>query len=370
MPLLDSSPDSSLDSSFASRFSLRGFSRPLFRSLSRPLSRAVPLAALAFAAAFIADARADTTLLNASYDVARDFYRDYNPLFQQQWKKETGETVEIKQSHGGSSKQVRAVADGLEADVVTMNQAIDIDFLAAKGLVAKDYAKRFPNNASPYTSTMVFIVHKGNPKGIKDWNDLARPGIQVVLPHPKNTGNGRYTYLAAWGYALRQPGGNEKTAQEFVSRFLQNVPLFAAGGRDATTTFMQRKIGDALVSFESEAELIAREFGRGGFEVVYPSQSVLAEFPVAVVERVAEKKGTRKAAQAYLQYLWSPAGQEAAANNYLRPRDPEVLKKYTDRFPAVKTFTVDEVFGGWEQAFAAHFKDGGSFDRIYNASRK
>ena len=200
----------------------------------------------------------DTALLNVSYDVARDFYKDYNPLFQKYWKAKTGETVELKQSHGGSSKQVRAVADGLEADVVTMNQASDVDFLVEKGLVAKDYATKYSNNASPYTSTMVFIVRKGNPKGLKDWSDLVASGVQVILPHPKNTGNGRYSYLAAWGYALKQPGGNDKTAQEFVGKLLKNAPLFAAGGRDATTTFMQRKIGDVLVSFESEAELIAK----------------------------------------------------------------------------------------------------------------
>ncbi|MRD72205.1 sulfate ABC transporter substrate-binding protein [Rhodocyclus tenuis] len=310
-------------------------------------------------------ASADVTLLNASYDVARDFYKDYNPLFQKYWKAKTGESVEVKQSHGGSSKQVRAVADGLEADVVTMNQSPDVDFLAEKGLVARDYTKKFPNNASPYTSTMVFIVRRGNPKGIHDWSDLGRSGIQVILPHPKTSGNGRYSYLGAWGYALRQPGGNDKTAQEFVGRVLKNAPLFAAGGRDATTTFMQRKLGDVLVSFESEAELIAREFGRGEFEVVYPSQSILAEFPVAIVDRVVDKKGTRRQAQAYLDYLWSKEGQENAAQNYQRPRDPEVLKKYAAQFPAIRTFTVDEVFGSWSKAFAAHFRDGGSFDQIY-----
>ncbi len=325
------------------------------------------LAAALFATALSLPALADASLLNVSYDVARDFYKDYNPLFQKHWKATTGENLELKQSHAGSSKQVRAVADGLEADVVTMNQASDVDFLADKGLVAKDYAKKFPTNASPYTSTMVFIVRKGNPKALKDWNDLAKPGVQVILPHPKNTGNGRYSYLAAWGYALKQPGGNDKTAQEFVGKLLKNAPLFAAGGRDATTTFMQRKIGDVLVSFESEAELIAKEFGRGEFEVVYPSLSILTEFPVAIVEKVVDKKGTRKQAQAYLDYLWSKEGQENAAQNYLRPRDAEVLKKYAGQFPAIKTFTVDDVFGGWAKAFPAHFKDGGSFDQIYSS---
>lgn len=323
--------------------------------------------ALAALAVFALPAWAETSLLNVSYDVARDFYKDYNPMFQKVWKSKTGESVEFKQSHGGSGKQVRAVADGLEADVVTMNQASDIDFLVEKGLVAKDYAKKFPNNASPYTSTMVFIVRKGNPKHFHDWPDLVKPGVQVILPHPKNTGNGRNTYLAAWAYALKQPGGSDKTAQEFVGRLLKNAPLFAAGGRDATTTFIQRKLGDALVTFESEAELIAREFGKGEFDVVYPSLSVVTEFPVAIVDKVVDKKGTRKLAQAYLDYLWSKEGQENAAQNYLRPRDPEVLKKYAAQFPAIKTFTVDEAFGGWSKAFAAHFKDGGSFDQIYQS---
>jgi sulfate transport system substrate-binding protein len=310
---------------------------------------------------------AQTSLLNVSYDVARDFYKDYNPRFQKYWKAKTGDSVEIKQSHGGSSKQVRAVADGLEADVVTMNQASDVDFLAEKGLVATDYAKKFPNNASPYTSTMVFIVRKGNPKALKDWSDLVKPGVQVILPHPKNTGNGRYSYLAAWGYALKQPGGSDRSAQEFVGKLLKNAPLFAAGGRDATTTFMQRKIGDVLVSFESEADLIAKEFGKGEFDVVYPSLSVLTEFPVAVVEKVVDKKGTRKLAQAYLEYLWSKDGQETAVANYLRPRDAELLKKNVAIFPPIKTFTVDEVFGGWAKASATHFKDGGTFDQIYQS---
>ena len=310
---------------------------------------------------------ADTTLLNVSYDVARDVYKDYNPMFQKYWKAKTGESLELKQSHGGSTKQVRAVADGLEADVVTMNQANDIEFLAEKGLVAKDWAKKFPNNASPYTSTMVFIVRKGNPKAIKDWSDVAAPGIQMIIPHPKNTGNGRNTYLSAWAWALKQPGGNDAKAQEFLGKLLKNAPLFAAGGRDATTTFMQRKLGDVLITFESEAEMIAKEFGKGEFEVVYPSLTMQTEFPVALVEKVVDKKGTRKQATAYLEYLWSKEGQENAAQNYLRPRDPEMLKKYATSFPTVKTFTVDEVFGGANKAFANHFKDGGSFDQIYVA---
>ena len=311
-------------------------------------------------------ALADVTLLNTSYDVARDVYKDYNPMFQKYWKAKSGESIEVKQSHGGSTKQVRAVADGLEADVVTMNQANDIEFLAEKGLVAKDWSKKFPNNASPYTSTMVFIVRKGNPKLIKDWPDIAAPGIQMIIPHPKNTGNGRNTYLSAWAWALKQPGGNDKSAQAFVGKLLKNAPLFAAGGRDATTTFMQRKMGDVLITFESEAEMIAKEFGKGEFEVIYPSLTMQTEFPVALVEKVVDKKGTRVQAKAYLDYLWSKEGQENAAQNYLRPRDPELQKKYASSFPAVKTFTVDDVFGGAGKAFVTHFKDGGSFDQLYS----
>lgn len=312
-------------------------------------------------------AMADVSLLNVSYDVARDVYKDYNPMFQKYWKQKSGEGIEIKQSHAGSTKQVRAVSDGLEADVVTMNQSNDIEFLAEKGLVVKDWAKKFANNASPYTSTMVFIVRKGNPKAIKDWNDLAGAGMQVIMPHPKNTGNGRNTYLSAWAWALKQPAGSDKTAQEFLGKVLKNAPLFAQGGRDATTTFMQRKMGDVLITFESEAEMIAKEFGKGDFELVYPSLTMQTEFPVAIVEKVVDKKGTRAQAQAYLEHLWSKEGQENAAQNYLRPRDPEILKKYAHFFPPVKTFTVDDVFGGANKAFTTHFKDGGTFDQIYQS---
>ncbi len=336
-------------------------------SLECAMTRLIRNLLLVVVAAWALPVLAESSLLNVSYDVSRDFYKDYNPMFQKYWKDKSGESVEFKQSHAGSSKQVRAVADGLEGDVVTMNQASDVDFLAEKGLVASDYAKKFPNGASPYTSTMVFIVRKGNPKALLDWSDLVKAGVQVILPHPKNTGNGRYSYLAAWGYALKQPGGSEKAAQEFVGKLLKNAPLFASGGRDATTTFMQRKIGDVLVSFESEAELIAKEFGKGEFDVVYPSLSILTEFPVAIVDKVVDKRGTRKLAQAYLDYLWSKEGQENAAQNYLRPRDAELLKKYAGQFPAIKTFTVDEVFGGWAKASPTHFKDGGTFDQIYQS---
>ncbi|MCL2346371.1 MAG: sulfate ABC transporter substrate-binding protein [Desulfobulbus sp.] len=312
-------------------------------------------------------AQAGVTLLNVSFDASRDVFRDFNPLFQKYWQAKTSEAVEVKQSHGGSTKQVRAVADGLEADVVTMSQVSDIEFLVAKGLVARDWARKFPNNASPYTSAIVFIVRKGNPKHLNDWPDLAAPGVQVIISHPKTTGNGRNSYLAAWAWALRQPGGNDRTAREFLGKLLKNAPLFATGVRDATTTFLQRRMGDVLITFRAEAEMIAGEFGKGDFEVIYPSLTLQTEFPVAVVDTVVDKKGTRRQATAYLEYLWSREGQENAARHYLRPRDPEILKKYAAFFPKINTFTIDEVFGSAEQAFATHFKDGGIFDQIYAA---
>ena len=310
-------------------------------------------------------AHADVTLLNVSYDVMRDFYKDYNPAFAKYWKGKTGETVTLQQSHGGSSKQARAVIDGLAADVITMNQQPDIDVLADKGIVPKDWAKRLPNGSVPFTSSSVFIVRKGNPKGIKDWSDLVKQDVQVVIPNPKVTGNGRYTYLSAWAWALKQPGGSPDRAKAFVADLFKHVPVLDAGGRAATTTFMQRQIGDVLVTFENEAELIAREFGRGQFDVVYPSLSVLAEPPVSVVDRTLKEKGSTKQAQAYLEYLWSPEGQEIAAQNYLRPRNPEVLKKYAAQFPAIKTVEVESVFGSWQAAMKTHFADGGVFDQIY-----
>ncbi|QNM97343.1 sulfate ABC transporter substrate-binding protein [Chitinimonas koreensis] len=317
-------------------------------------------------ASLSAAALAGPELLNVSYDVMRDFYKDLNPAFQKAYKAQTGQDVTVQQSHGGSGKQARAVIDGLEADVITMNMPPDIDALYDKAkLIPENWAARLPNASLPFTSLQVLIVRKGNPKGIKDWSDLAKPGVQVVMPNPKVTGNGRYSYLAAWGYALRQPGGNPQKAAEFVGAILKNVPVLDSGGRAATTTFMQRQIGDVLLTFENEAEMIAREFGRGGFEVVYPSLSVRAEPPVTVVDKVVDKKGTRKEAEAYLKFLWSPAAQEIAAQNYLRPQDPAVFKKYAAQFPAVKLFTVDEVFGGWRNAQKTHFDDGGTFDQIY-----
>ena len=306
---------------------------------------------------------AEAELLNVSYDVARELYKDVNPAFIAAWKKSNGENLTIKQSHGGSSKQARAVADGLEASVVTLNQANDIDMLSDRGLVAKDWAKKFPNNASPYYSTMVFLVRKGNTKQIRDWTDLAKPGVQVVIPNPKTAGNGRYTYLAAWGSVLKK-GGNDAQARELVGRIFKNVPVLDGGGRAATTTFTQRQIGDILVTFENEVNLVRAEFG-DNFEVVYPSISVLAETPVAVVDKVVDRKGVRKQATAYLNFLYSDAGQTIGAKHFLRVRNEKVMKQYAANYKQVRLFTVDEVFGGWRAAQKRHFDDGGEFDKIY-----
>jgi sulfate transport system substrate-binding protein len=312
---------------------------------------------------------AGPTLLNVSYDVARELYKNYNPVFIAHWKKTTGEDLSINQSHGGSSKQVRSVADGLEADVVTMNQANDIDFLHDRAkLVAADWARRLPNNSAPSTSTSVILVRKGNPKGIKEWADLAKPGVSVVIPNPKVTGNGRYTYLAAWGSILKS-GGDAAKARDVVTRIFANVPVFDGGGRAATTTFAQRNIGDALATFESEVPLIQREFG-ADFDVVYPSTSILAENPVAVVDKVVDRKGTRKQAEAYLKYLWSDEGQEIIAQHNLRPRSEKVLAKYAKAFPKINLFTVDEVFGGWKKAQKDHFDDGGTYDQVIAVAKK
>jgi sulfate transport system substrate-binding protein len=305
---------------------------------------------------------ATVTLLNASYDVAREFYKDYNAAFIKHWKATTGEDIAVNQSHGGSSKQARAVIDGLEADVLTMNQALDIDMVADKGLLAADWAKRLPNNAAPTSSITVFMVRKGNPKGIKDWDDLAKPGVSVVIPNPKVTGNGRYTYLGAWGAAIKS-GATPAQARERLQKIFANVPVFDGGGRAATTTFAQRNIGDVLCTFESEVQSIVEEFGKN-FEIVYPKHTILAENPVAVVDKVVDRKGTRKQAEAYLKWLWSDEAQEIAAKHNLRPRSEKVLAQHAAEFPKVNAFTVDEVFGGWRKAQAEHFNDGGLYDQI------
>ncbi len=309
-------------------------------------------------------ALADTTLLNVSYDVSRELYKDINPAFAAHWKAQGGDRVTVNQSHGGSSKQAMAVAAGLEADVVTMNQAPDIDILVERGgLVAADWRKQLPHDAAPYTTTSVFLVRKGNPKNIKDWDDLARDGLQVIVPNPKTSGNGRYTYLAAWGYAL-DTTGSDAGAREFVGKLFANVPVLDGGGRGATTTFTQRDVGDVLVTFENEAILIARELGGNKFDVVYPSISIDASAPVAVVKSVVDKRGTAPVAEGYLKFLFSPAGQEIIAKHNFRPRDPAVLAKNADKFPPVRTFTVDDKLGGWAAVQKAHFADGGIYDQL------
>ncbi|MFA6180240.1 MAG: sulfate ABC transporter substrate-binding protein [Candidatus Methylopumilus sp.] len=308
---------------------------------------------------------ADTTLLNASYDVTREFYKDYNPAFAKYWKQKTGETITINQSHGGSSKQARAVADGLEADVITMNQANDIDIIYERGrLIPKDWQKRLPNSSSPTASTTVFLVRKGNPKHIKDWDDLIKPGIAAVIANPKTSGNGRYSYLAAWGSVIKS-GGDEAKARDFVSKLFRNVPVLDTGGRGATTTFVQRGIGDVLLTFENEVYLIKKELGNDDFDVVYPSASILAENPVSIVDKVVDKRKSRVQAQAYLDYLYSEEGQEIAAKHYLRPRLESVAAKHSADFKKLDLFTVDEIFGGWAKAQKTHFADGGVFDQIY-----
>ncbi len=309
-------------------------------------------------------ALAQGSILNVSYDVSRELYKDINPAFIADWKAKTGETLTVNQSHGGSSKQALSVASGLEADVVTMNQAPDIDVLVERGgYVAADWRQRFPHEATPYITTTVFLVRKGNPKSVKDWDDLTRAGLQVIVPNPKTSGNGRYTYLAAWGYAL-QKFESEGAAREFVTKLFANVPVLDGGGRGATTTFTQRDVGDALVTFENEALAIGAELGTDKFEIVYPSLSVEAAPPVAVVEKVVDKRGTRKVATAYLEFLFSPTGQEIIAKHSFRPRDASVLKRHAVRFPAIKTFRVEDTLGGWAKVQAVHFADGGVYDQI------
>ncbi|WP_430433872.1 sulfate ABC transporter substrate-binding protein [Methyloversatilis sp.] len=307
--------------------------------------------------------RAQTTLLNVSYDVSRELYKDINPAFAAHWKTQSGETLTLNQSHGGSSKQAGAVIGGLEADVVTMNQSPDIDILVKNSLVSADWRKRLPNDATPYTTTTVFLVRKGNPKAIKDWSDLTRAGLQVIVPNPKTSGNGRYTYLAAWGYALNK-ANDEAAAKDFVSKLFANVPVLDGGGRGATTTFTQRGIGDVLVTFENEAVLLDKELGGDQFDIVYPSLSIEAAAPVAVVNKVVDKRATRRQAEAYLQYLYSAEGQDIIARHHFRPRSEAALKKYAKQFPPVNTFTVEAKLGGWDAVQKTHFADGGIYDQI------
>ena len=306
-----------------------------------------------------------TTLLNVSYDPTRELYDDYNKAFTQYWKKKSGKDISIRQSHGGSGKQARTVIDGLPADVVTLALAYDIDALATAGkMLPANWQTRLPHNSAPYTSTIVFLVRKGNPRKIKDWGDLARPGISVITPNPKTSGGARWNYLAAWAWALKQPGGNATTAEEYLGRLFKNVPVLDTGARGSLTTFAQRGIGDVMISWENEAFLASRELGKDKFEIVVPTVSILAEPPVAVVDKVAIRRGTTAAARAYLEYLYSKEGQEIVAKHYYRPRDPEIAAKYAKTFPRINLVTIAD-FGGWAKAQSTHFADGGTFDRIY-----
>jgi sulfate transport system substrate-binding protein len=320
------------------------------------------LAAIALSASNLAAAQ--TTLLNASYDVAREFYKDINTAFIANYKKTTGKDIKIDQAHGGSSAQARAVNDGLEADVVTMNTTTDIDFLASTGVVAKDWPKKFANNAAPTSSTMLFLVRNGNPKGIKDWDDLIKPGVQVIVVNPKTGGNGRMAYLAAWGQ-VRKKGGTDAQAQDYVSKLYKNVPVLAKGGRDATTIFLQRNIGDVLITFESEVVSVDTEFGANKVDAIHPSSSIVAENPVAIVERTVAKKGTAEQAKAYLNFLYSDEGQEIAAKHAIRPSNQAILKKYPNVFKPISLFRVEDYFGSFAEAQKVHFNDGGQFDKLY-----
>ncbi|OBV39933.1 sulfate ABC transporter substrate-binding protein [Janthinobacterium psychrotolerans] len=329
------------------------------------LSKNIIIAAAISAFAILHTAQAaDITLLNVSYDPTRELYQDVNTAFAKEWKGKTGDNVKIKQSHGGSGKQARAVLDGLEADVVTLALAYDIDALAERKLLAADWQKRLQHNSAPYTSTIVFLVRKGNPKGIKDWSDLVKPGVSVITPNPKTSGGARWNHLAAWGYALRQPGGNEAKAKEFLGKLYKNVPVLDSGARGATTTFVERGIGDVLIAWENEAYLAVKELGPTKFDIVTPSISILAEPPVAVVDKVVDKRGTRKVAEAYLQYLYTDEAQDIIAKNYYRPATAKAAQKYASQFAKVNLFTIDQV-GGWTAAQKAHFADGGIFDQIY-----
>ena len=336
------------------------------RGFARLVSTLLSVAVLSLAAG--STWAKDISLLNVSYDPTREFYQEYNAAFAKYWQTKTGDKVDIKQSHGGSGKQARSVIDGLDADVVTLALSYDIDAIADKSkILPADWQKRLKNNSSPYTSTYIFLVRKGNPKGIKDWSDLVKPGIEVITANPKTSGGARWGYLAAYGFALKQPGGNEAKAKEFISALYKNVPVLDSGARGSTVTFAQRGQGDVLLAWENEAHLALKEFGADKFDIVYPPSSILAEPPVALLDKNVDKHGTREVAQAYLDYLYTPVGQDVAAKNYYRPIDAKVAEKYSKQFPKIKLFTIDDTFGGWTNAQKTHFADGGLFDQIYTA---
>jgi len=337
-------------------------------TFSRTLRTLVAATALGVAAG--ATWAKDVTLLNVSYDPTRELYQDYNAAFAKYWKAKTGDTVSVKQSHGGSGKQARSVIDGIDSDVVTLALAYDIDEIAERAkLLPIDWQKRLKHNSSPYTSTYIFLVRKGNPKGIKDWGDLIKPGVSVITANPKTSGGARWGYLAAYGWALKQPGGNDGKAREYITKLFQNVPVLDSGARGSTVTFAERGQGDVLLAWENEAYLSLKEFGADKFDIVYPPSSILAEPPVSVVDKVVDKRGTRDVATAYLEYLYSAEGQDIAARNFYRPIDATVAAKYDKQFPKLKLFTIDEVFGGWTKAQKTHFADGGVFDQIYSKSK-
>jgi sulfate/thiosulfate-binding protein len=327
--------------------------------------RAAAVLALSLTLPLLASAK-EVTILNVSYDPTREFYQEFNAAFTKYWNAKGGDTVSVKASHGGSGKQARSVIDGLEADVVTLALAYDIDEIAEKAkLLSPDWQKRLPHNSTPYSSTYVFLVRKGNPKGIRNWDDLVKPGVSVITANPKTSGGARWGYLAAYGFALKQPGGNDAKAKEFIAKLFANVPVLDSGARGSTVTFAERGVGDVLLAWENEAYLSLKEFGPEKFDIVYPPISILAEPPVAVIDKTVDKRGTRAVAQAYLEYLYTPEGQEIAARNFYRPIDPKVAGKYTKQFPKTNLFTIDEVFGGWAKAQRTHFADGGVFDQIY-----
>jgi len=344
--------------------------KKLFPTTLRMVTALAVVTILLFTSSVTVFAQGSANLLNVSYDPTRELYKDYNDAFAKYWKAKTGQDVTIQQSHGGSGAQARAVIDGLQADVVTLALAYDIDAISEKAkLLPANWQSRLPNNSTPYTSTIVFLVRKGNPKNIKDWDDVVRPGVSVITPNPKTSGGARWAYLAAWGYAYLKNGKSDAAAKDFVTKLYKNVPVLDSGARGATTTFVERGIGDVLLAWENEALLSVKELGPDKFQIVVPSASILAEPPVSVVDQVVDKKGTRAVAEAYLQYLYTPEGQEIAARNFYRPRNDAVAKKYASTFPKVKLFTLAEVVGDWHKTQATHFADGGVFDQIYQPAQ-